>query len=384
MKIRRHFTGEIEIAIATRHAQRRALLQPPTDGVTARLLQGKFLHGTATERRIGTGPRFALLHSPLFCWRGNHVAVPLVGDDAVSLIPICANSRKRQAPRRMHYGNRGDLVAATLSSMQFGGISVVRDRLDLWNMGKPHTASRPPHETFHLVPGRREWRWCQSFGKNDGTTTILALDDAGHLAQWVCLRDSVQCSTVAPNVIGIVRAGQERFLYATYDGADLKLFYWNLFGAARLVLRNGMSRPFRCLMAGSRRRATWTGAAALEVKYGADQRAWFIATIDTNATDFRLLPVTTGAEWKIVGPVRNDGTHAIGGYSLLAIDASRRRLLVAGRSGYDTLYESTTDIASASISVDGTRVAFVDHDRQLVVLAYDRSVLLRATSGEHD
>jgi hypothetical protein len=383
--IRLRFDGTLDVLVATRERQRRATLMPPAPDIAARLLQGRFAPPEAGATPVRGRWRFALQPPPRFSWRGNHVAVPLVGADALCVLHATSNMRKRQAAQNVNLA-RTQLVAATLSDSRYGGIEALGDMLGLWNGGRSLRVPRPADDAFRVESGQADRLWCERIGGD--IVNWLVLDAERRLVRWrVGKTGAAQFDTIAVDVIGVVRAGQERIVYVTFVDRCLELYYWSPSGhrrhVARLVRVSDGTWPLRCVLAGERQRSAWRGAAAIELRHGAagddPSRDWLFTSVDTESDAIALRRIQTGSHWKVIGPVRCDAAHAIGGYGLLAIDTTKRRLVVAGVNERTELATGSGDIATASVNDDGTRIAFVDAQRQLMVLRHDGTMLMRTS-----
>ncbi|MDC8013990.1 hypothetical protein [Tahibacter soli] len=385
--IRLRYTGEIDVAVGARRAPRRTTLQPPRDDLAVRLLQGRFAPVAEPGDTVPGRWRFARQPAPLFSWRGNHIAVQQVGTDAVFVLHVTGNARKRQAPRRVDASWVGQLVAATVSENRWGGIVALGDEIGLWNGSGVRRVPRPGDDALRLVPGQADRLWCERFG--GGVVSYVMLDDARRLVRWRESSAGVRFDTIAQHVVGAVRAGQERLAYVTFHERRADLHYWRDNGHARHVARlarvEATTRPLRCELAGARLRSVWHGAVAIEWRsevVGDEMRHWSLVAVRTDRDDLSLQRIRTDADWKVIGPVRSTHDHAVDGFGLLAIDRRKHRLVVAGTSGHAELYAAGGEIATVGVSSDGTRVAFVDEARQIVVLSHDGRVLVR--TNYHD
>lgn len=386
---RRGFDDRLHVAVSTKQMRRRVALELPPARQAESLLSGDFFttaHG-AVHRKIQG--KLSLRQPPLISTSGQYVAVPLLGENCAVVLKVQPMSQRKQAaPRYSRWSSGSDLLAGVLSEKHFGGVIADAHHLYFWQMHGFRAVPRPQADELAVIPGYGRWPRCMWLKEGGKTHRFIMLDQAGRLVSWTNAtatpgRIGVSHVLVGKNVVAMVQADAQRIVYVEYESGQLLVRMMHRDGRISLVTQLPFrSRPNSVMVAGRVSKGEWKGALCVEEsreKNDGQRQGVYRLYRGRPQDGFKECELANAAGRKLLGLVPN--LKSRDEYLLLALCADRRTLVGVGERGSETIYQSVSDIMSATVSSDGERVALINLDGQLVVLGEGGRRLLMCVSG---
>jgi len=369
------FDDALHLRIGTRHRTHTARLALPPGHYATRLLRGRFtgLVESGTHQRVRG--RLSLRRALVMSDSGEHVAVPLSGESRVVSLRIPPERTSRVASARYWQWPEGvDMIAGAMSGKAFGGVLLTSLVLKFWNMPGFGAVPRPSPQEFAVAPGQGGWLPCVWLrGADNVGSRVLLLDGAGRLIAWT-LRvgkthpASTECNTVETDVIALGAAQRGSAWFVSHAAGKLALKHTD---TSRRVTAFAEvpsdTRPQQAWVCGNFKRSGWHDVA-IAAGWG-DSYAQLTCRVYqfhvqrtlAYAGEIALPHGTRG-----VGLIRD--TSADRRPMLLCVRKDRRALVAIGANGGETIFESDSDIAAATVSGDGERVAVLLLSGELALL----------------
>jgi hypothetical protein len=392
--VRRGFDEQLRVDAGTRTARRKTQLPLPPASQAAWILRGEFqTDGSTTGYRTANG-KISLRQPPLWDCGGERVAVPLLGQSRVAIFKVQEESQtKRAAPRYMQWSTHTEVLSAVLSGKQFGALIADPYHLHFWSMPGFRAVPRPGPEQFAIMPGLP--RWLSSAWLNSGRDLqrFLALDNRGNLCEWLgqgagkhWRGSGTTQGLVDSDVLAVSQPDALHVLYVRYQSGHLLLNMIARNGRATTIAQQALAeRPASVMLCGEIKSGSWRGAICVE--RGSGQRGGDRSVVcklfhGRPQDGLREAEIILAPHSRLLGLARD--THESNQFLLLALSPNRRVLLGVGTRGSETLYRSSVELSTGSVSANGERVALVDLDGKLLVLTEGGRRLIMGVRGEPD
>lgn len=383
---RRGFDGRLHVAAGAARALRRSTLDTPDGAIAGRLLRGHFLGMAEHGSRRSAGGHLTLQQPPLISTSGQYIAMPLRGESRAVVFKVQDEGTRKQASPRYHSWATGSgLLCGAVSEKTFAGLIADEHYLHFWKMPGFRPVPRPPAEEFTVTPGLGRWLRCAWLNGGGKPHRFAVLDHAGRLLQWSGAQrhDAPQIhQLIDDSVIALAQVSAEHAVYACYASGQLILRVMHRDGrttdAGSWTLRGKPHSVSFCTSVALR---AWHGAFCVEMR--ADSRSTDRSTVcrlyvGSQHAGFSLHELSVAGDCRLLGLVASPTPRDA---RLLVLQSNRRTVVAIGPDGAETLYQSGADVVSASVSIDGRRVALVTLDGQLVVLSEGGRRLMNVASG---
>ncbi|MCC4588592.1 hypothetical protein LL962_16030 [Xanthomonas sp. NCPPB 1067] len=370
--------GQLQIALQTRRATRAVQLPVPASAAAARLLRGHFTQAhrpTDLAHQLVRG-KFSLRHPPLFSPDGSHVAVLLADGCRSAMVKVQSGDATNQAPPRYHDWAQGSqLLCLAAHNKRVGGIVAQQGQALFWNL--KGMTGRAASGELDICPAPGQTRLWPCVWLKDGGQPhrFLLCDRHGRLLSWNSgagrRHDTGPGSEIARQVLALAHCDARHALYATHADGLLQVIRLDRDGRQETILQTpSPSRPPGLLFRSLLQDGQWHGAIAFERvqhRAGGDRSLVYRLHVGGPADGFRESEVILASGERPVGLVADPQDPR--GSLLLLLSADRRALVTIGERGRQTLHRASSDISAAAISIDGERIALINLQGQLRVLA---------------
>lgn len=387
VRIQRGLDTDLIVEIDSARVKRKTSVPLPEPRYTTRLLRGMFEHEVIERMPKQTHEKLSLKQPPVIGFRGEKVAVPLLGESAALIFPLRykKKSEAKLLPKKIQWASQSDLICGVLTGKNFGGIIAGKQFLTFWHLDGFKTVPRPTHDVFHAPPGLAHWLPCVLLNGGGRPHRIYVLDYSGNLVYWTGYNPEKKSYTDDPetldhDVLAIGRCDQDRIAYVRYRGQFLEMMVRQraATGSERLGQALMPKKPEKAFLSGKPRGNNWIGAwCAPHDVYTRERSSSIICTIFENDgyTDKPTeTQVSISPGWQVVGIVpSNKGPSDR--YALVGLRDDKKNLALITRSGSEVLYSSQVPISAVSVGNDCDLIACISEDRQLVFLSQDGQAL---------